>query len=145
YDVFRSLRHSYRKVLPTEQLQQVGDDVVVDGFVAGYQSLMGRLLEDRQSRPPDRFVESSFADLEAQPLETLEKIYSQLRLGDFAAVRPRFEAYLNSLGSYERNVFEHSDDVIERVNRDWDSVRQELGYPRREPTNKGRPAAGRSA
>ena len=31
-----------------------------------------------------------------------------LKLGDFEAVRPRVDAYLESLGSYEKNVFDPS-------------------------------------
>lgn len=47
--------------------------------------------------PPGRLVEVSFAELDADPLGTLRRIYSGLALPGFEHVCPAFERYCQGL------------------------------------------------
>lgn len=47
--------------------------------------------------PAGQLVEVSFAELERDPLGTLRRMYSGLGLGDFEALRPRFQRYIGGL------------------------------------------------
>jgi len=56
--------------------------------------LYRRFDEDTRDLPPHRFCELRFEDLTRWPLAEMERLYGQLDLGSFAAVRDRVEAYL---------------------------------------------------
>ncbi|HZP13380.1 MAG TPA: sulfotransferase [Nevskiaceae bacterium] len=51
-----------------------------------------------------------FEDLMSAPHRELERIYATLELGDYAAVRPRFEAQLAKNAGHQKNVLKLSDD-----------------------------------
>ena len=58
----------------------------------------------------------------------MERIYRQLRLGEFEQVAPRLETYLAGLGDYAKNRFEFPDEVIEKVNRNWEFAFKAFDY-----------------
>lgn len=131
YEVFCSIEHLFRKVLPAQTLQRIHWDRVEDDFVTLYAVMLQKLIRDTEHLPADRYMEMSFQDLEADPLGQLERIYDTLELPGFAAARPRFRSYLDSLRGYEKNRYDVEPRVIERVNRDWGFALDRWGYPRR--------------
>lgn len=133
YDVFRSVIGAYRAVLPREQLQRFDEAALEDAFVASYARTLPRFLEQCRDLPAGHFAELAFADLERQPLEELERLYTVLELPGWEAARPEMAAYLERLGRYTKNPPEVPDRIVRRVNRDWAFALDALGYPRREP------------
>ena len=131
YLVFRSLVHAYGKVLPGAQLQAVEPARVEDDLVRSYRALVERYLADREALPPGRLAEVRFEDLEADPLGQLARLYDELSLGDFDAVRPEVDAYLGRLGRYEKNAHELDAHTVERVGNEWGFALDAFGYPRR--------------
>ena len=65
------------------------------------------------------FCEISYDELVAAPVETLERIYSELNLGDFEKNRESFQKFADTQKSYKKNKFEISPEMEETIKRRW--------------------------
>ncbi len=133
YPVYQSMRNMYRKTLPPAVLQEIDWEVIDAWIVHAYQVQMQAYLDQRHLIAPERLVEIRFEDFELHPIPILEEIYKTLELGDFEAARPRFQSFLDGLGSYQKNKFEFPEDVVSTVNENWDFAIEAFGYERIEP------------
>ena len=133
YRVYQSMRNMYKKILPSQVLQ-VFDWADIDAWIVqAYQRLMTRYIAERKLIPPGLLIEFTYEELDEDPIRVLENTYETLRLGDFEAVRPPVLAYLERLGSYEKNAFDFPADVVETVNESWGFALDAFGYERLEP------------
>lgn len=133
YRVYPSMLNMYRKILPGQVLQELEWEQIDAWVLDAYRSQMMKYLDERKSIPEGRLHEIRYEDLDARPLEVLPEIYQKLELPDFEAVRPQITAYLESLGSFEKNVFELPAEVVEVVNESWGFAFDAFGYERLEP------------
>ena len=105
------------------------EDRVFNTFVR-----MHKVLDE--ARPllnPNRFVEIKYEELVAEPMVQLEKIYSQLQLGDFAKIRNSLQKYLDNHISYQTNQYKPLEKTLEAdITRLWGDVITKQGYPLRE-------------
>ncbi len=125
YRVYPSSVHFFGSMIARLGLQPAGD-LDVGGFVLGlYPRFMDRLLEDASRLPPERFAEIRFEDLEARPMEQLERIHRQLELpGAPGAAR----AYLESVGGYGKNRYRLAPRDREQVALRWGRFVRRWGY-----------------
>jgi len=145
YPVYQSMRNMYRKVLPGQELQPLDWERIDAWVVDAYRRLMSKYLVDRKRIPAGHLIEIRFEDLDARPLEILPTIYESLGLPDFEEARPRLEAYLESLGRFEKNRFEYPAEIVDTVNAHWGFALEAFGYARRAPgqtTVKGTDGVG---
>ena len=133
YRVYQSMRNMYRKILPRQVLQEFAWEAIDAWVVSAYEKVMSKYIEDRKRIPPGNLVEITYEELDARPMEVLPALYETLDLGDFEAVRPRVQAYLDGLGTFEKNVFDFPADVVETVNERWGFALEAFGYERLEP------------
>lgn len=133
YRVYQSMRNMYRKILPSQVLQEFEWEQIDAWMLDAYRALLTKYLADRESIPAGRLVEIRYEELDERPLEVLERMYETLELGDYEAVRPAMEKYLASLGSYEKNRFDFPADVVKAVNEHWGFAFEAFGYERLEP------------
>ncbi len=128
YTVFRSTRHFFTKLLPELTLQTY-DDLPIDSLILeSYPKLMGALETDREQLPDDSFVEIRFEDLEKDPLNQLEKIYQTIKLPNYDQVQPKFESYLQQLGTYQKNNYPPNAEDAEKVNKYWQPFIHKWNY-----------------
>jgi hypothetical protein len=119
------LRNPYRVHASTVKLMQrfvdnfslqKHDDVDLEHFVSvRYQLIMDQWLADRDAIPAENFIEVRHEDVIENQVETVENIYRQLNLPGFEEMRPRLEAYVESLSGYQNNEYAFSDDYLERI------------------------------
>ena len=67
----------------------------------------------------DQFAQVRFEDLQAKPLETLQRLFEQLNLSHFESARPHFESYLADLGDYQQNRYALPRETIETIETHW--------------------------
>ncbi|MBB5519522.1 sulfotransferase family protein [Amphiplicatus metriothermophilus] len=140
YDVFVSMRNFYKKLLAEFALQTY-EHVDIDGTILDvYARMMDALETDAKDMPVDRYVELRYADLDARPLEAVEEIYRRLGLEGFKEARPKFESYLASVRSFEKNRFAYSDEAAAKVESRLGRFLDKWGYAR--PGAPSAPAAG---
>jgi omega-hydroxy-beta-dihydromenaquinone-9 sulfotransferase len=97
---------------------------VLDGLLQLYQDFPAATA----ALPRGQFHQLRYEDLVQHPLATLEDLYRALGLGDFAAVRPRIEAYLAGQRAYRRNEYEVSAEGREAVRAAWGPLFRPWGY-----------------
>jgi hypothetical protein len=132
YRVFQSMMNMYDKILEDQTHEEFDRAEIEAWTLDAYAPVMERYLKDRGRIPSESLIELRYEDLDARPLETLAQVYQELDLAPFDDVRPYFEAYLESLGKFEKNVFSFPDEVIEKVNTHWGFVFDAFGYERLE-------------
>jgi hypothetical protein len=92
--------------------------------------MVGRFYEDLGRVPAGQITEVRFEDLECDPLGQLDRIYQELQIGGFAAVRPHIEGYVHSLAGYRKNRYTFEPHVIQRVEDQWGSALERWQYQR---------------
>jgi len=128
YIVFQSMRNFYRALFAQLALQPY-DRVDVDAVILDtYPRMMDALDADTAGLPPETFVELRFEDFETDPLAYVERIYRQLDLGEFAAVRPTFARYLDSQKTYRKNRYPFAAADNQLVRDRWGKYCDRWGY-----------------
>jgi len=129
YDVFRSTKNLHRKILELTALQPFTEETIEANVLSIYPLLLEQYLKDREGLAPNRIIEVGFSELEAKPVETVEKIYSQLELRDFSTARKPISDYVETLSRYRKNSYPT---LTKRekalVDRYWHSAFREWGY-----------------
>ncbi len=128
YVVYQSMSHLYRTMLPICQLDDALPDEVDEAIRDSYVAMMQQYLKDRESIPIGHLVEIRFEDLEENPLAELARVYAELSLPGWEQVKPRMEAYLESLSGYRKNTYQINAETIEIVDREWGFAVEEWGY-----------------
>ena len=72
--------------------------------------------------PPNRFAAISYEALIANPVGVIEQLYSQLELGDFAAVRDAIAAETNRRREYNAKGSLPSEAWRHRINTEWADI-----------------------
>ena len=115
YDVFLSMRNFYTKLLAEFALQDYAHVAIDETILSVYDRMMRRLEADSAGLPPDRFVELRYEELDAAPMDALRGIYRQLSLPGFVSAEEKFEAYLASVKSFQKNAFTYSPEAARKV------------------------------
>ena len=115
YEVFVSMRNFYGKLLAEFALQGYDHVDIDETILSVYERMMRAFERDAEGLPEGRFIELRYADLDARPLAAVEEVYSTLDLAGFEAARPRFAAYLASVGGFEKNKFAYSSEAAAKV------------------------------
>lgn len=76
--------------------------------------------------------EMRYEDLVKAPLETLERVYRQLELPGFEAVRPQIVEYLESRKDYRPNKHELDADLRRKIGERCEKYLERFGYAREE-------------
>ena len=137
YDVYRSTFHLYKSVTARAQLHDITVEEIETWVCDFFNQLMKQFFADKSLIPSQNFVEVKYEDLEEAPMDQLQRVYETLGLPGYAEAAPAFQAYLDSITGYKKNVYkEVDDDIIEKVNKHWSYVFDEWGYEKLEPKVK---------
>ncbi|MFQ5562213.1 MAG: sulfotransferase [Parvularculaceae bacterium] len=130
YDVFVSMRNFYTKLLKEFALQNYDHVDIDETILSVYDRMMRAYEQDSKGLGEDVLVELRYDDLDAEPMAAVERVYSALSLPGFDAARPKFEAYLASVKSFEKNKFAYSDEAAAKVESRWGHFIEKWGYAR---------------
>lgn len=100
------------------------EEYVFDRFVHFHE----RYQATKELIPSGQLVEIRFEDLVAKPTDTVDKVYQELNLGSFDAVRPKLEAYLSTNAHYERNKWTFPADLKAQIASRWAAAIEHYGY-----------------
>ncbi|MCM2281078.1 MAG: sulfotransferase [Bdellovibrionaceae bacterium] len=132
YDVFASYKRSALIMLEMMRLQNVEWEDFDQRIISQYSHLYDAYFADKGSVPEGFLTEVGYEDLEANPIQTLEKIYQDLNLGDFDPARPAVIEYMNRLGSYRKSdLADISPELLARLNSSWDRSFRTWNYKKR--------------
>lgn len=130
YDVFVSMRNFYEKLLQEFALQGYDHVDIDETILSVYDRMMRAYERDAADVPAGHLMELRYDDLDARPMETVEKVYSALGLPGFDDARGAFEAYLASVESFKKNKFDYSDEAAAKVEARLGRFIEKWGYER---------------
>jgi hypothetical protein len=133
YLVFPSTVRLYSSLMELGAFHQVSKREIEEWVLDIYTRVMERFEAQRSLIPAHNLIEIRCEDLDRAPLETLESVYTHLRLPGFDAARPRFEAYVGEKKNYRKNAHRLDPSLIERVQQRWGSTLKRWGYHPPEP------------
>lgn len=129
YEVYRSTVKMERDTLPLYAYQRPDEEGLEDYVIWRYRAMYDAYLEDRAQVPEGQIADVAYKDLDADPLGTLERLYADLDLGDFAEARPALERYIDSLSGYRKNTYkELPEEIRTRLAEAWAPVFSAWGY-----------------
>lgn len=129
YRVFPSTKKMLRTFLQSTQLQSFDPDSLDERILDNYRGMYDVFLEERGLVRPGDYCEVGYEELEAKPTAQMERIYAELRLPDFEALRPKLEHHVLGLGPYQKNRFKELPEWIrQRISHDWKRTIEEWGY-----------------
>ncbi len=82
----------------------------------------------RSEIPAGHLCEVRYEDLVKNPVEEVRKIYEQLGLEDFEAVRSKLEEFVAGQKDYKTNVHELPDDIRTQIQTRWKGYLERYGY-----------------
>lgn len=130
YEVFVSMRNFYRKLLEEFALQSFAH-IDIDATIFGvYERMMDMLARDAEGLRPPKYLDLAYEDLDRDGIGTLQRVYEGLELPGFAAAQPKFEAYLASVRTFEKNRFSYSDEAAAKVETKLGRFLDQWGYRR---------------
>ena len=101
----------------------------IEHFVSvRYNLIMQRWLQDRSLIPAENLVEVRHEEMTADALPVLERIYRQFDLPDWEQIKPRLQAYVDSLSDYQNNRYSFEAAYLRRINPWLLPVAEEFGY-----------------
>jgi hypothetical protein len=85
------------------QLQDAADEDVEAYVLSRYETIYEQYVAQEADLPPGVIAVATYEALVAHPLEELERLYTELDLGGWEAVRPAVELYLQRIRHYSPN------------------------------------------
>ena len=128
YAIYPSLLNTFSRMIGAYQLESITAPGIEDNVLSFYEKMMRAYWSAKETIPPENLVEVRFEEFEKEPLAVLERIYRELRLPGFGKARDRFEKYIASQGSYEKNRYAVSRETVDRITRSWRFAIERLGY-----------------
>ena len=129
FHLFPSTRRLWQS-LDAIQGCQLNKDVGLNEYVFDALSRMYEGLESQRSAVPgENVVDIRYEDLVVDPITVLEEVYKRLNLGDFAEVKEKLTAYVESLKDYQTNRHSKLELQLEaEICRRWAPYLQRYGY-----------------
>lgn len=129
YTVFLSTRHLFNTAAWHSYLQPPNEQRVIDRILYRYSVMYNAFFEEYTQIPEGQFCEIRFEDLEHEPVQQIERIYSALGIEGMQAFKPKLEQYLQSIAAYQKNrhpkLPEH---LREKVASAWRRSFEHWGY-----------------
>ncbi|MHA1303199.1 MAG: sulfotransferase family protein [Candidatus Heimdallarchaeaceae archaeon] len=134
YEVYPSTYKFFDEVFAIYTLQTWDDEKMKLDILRNYRSLYEHLERDLSLIPEGNIVHIKYEEYIQEPMEHIDRIYSELGL----ELKPEYREHMRQYAEtqkreYKPNKHRITDDVIRRVNEYWDSYRENWGYEKLEP------------
>ena len=130
YRVIQSSRHFFDKAVWKFYLQRPDLEKLDDQIIERYNAVYHSYFSHRELIASGNLVELKFEEFELDPMRHIDRIYSQLDLPDYAAVKTSLQSYVESLEGYQKNAFKAIDPELKHKIKERCSTHFEaLGYP----------------
>ena len=133
YDMYASTLRFYREVFAIYALQTWDDDLLQQCIIDNYVEMYQKLQQERSLIPEENIIDIKYEDFIKDPMSHIERVYKDLKIDGFKEYKESFENYIKSQATYKPNNHKIKDDIIRKVNENWDFVREMHGYKKLEP------------
>ena len=126
--VFPSTMNLWRRLRHDEGLQTPRYEGLEEYVFETFQQMYDAFERDRESIDPVRFSEVRYEDLVADPIGQVRRVYDELGLGEFDAVLPAIEQYLESVKDYKKNRFQTPPELQAKIAERLKPYIEKYGY-----------------
>lgn len=119
YRVFPSAKQYFRTMLSKLALQPFDPGEIEPIVVESYLRMLDHLYNESSGLQQNQFTEVRFEDLEENPIQELEHIYSALELSGWNSAKPAIQNYLGQISDYKKNKYDLKKKDIETVQSSW--------------------------
>jgi hypothetical protein len=135
YVLFPSTINLWKRLYRDEGLQLPTYKGLEEYVFHTFERMYKAFERDRHLIGPGQFSEVHYEDLIAHPIEQMQRIYEELELGGFDAVRPGIETYMADQKDYKTNRYQLSPEHRAEIGRRWEKYIMQYGYQASEPAN----------
>lgn len=129
YVVYPSTVNLWKTLHETHGLQKPRNEMLESEVLETFRRLYEKVEEGKQLVSPAQFYELKYEDLTQDPIGEMEKMYKQLELGEFDAMRVHLEEYFKDNAGYRTNKYQKlSDEKREQIQEQWGEVIERYGY-----------------
>ncbi len=129
FNVFNSAVHLRRTMFPQNCLGNPHLNDVEDSIFWVQEHTYRTYQQDKSLIPEGHLHELRFEDLEQDPVGELEKIYTNLNMDGFDALKAIIEPQVPSLRKYKKNSFQYDRAKMDMVYDRLRFVFEQYGYP----------------
>lgn len=128
YVVYESTHNFFSATLQAVAMQSITAEELDRQIVLNYRALYGSYEADKRLIPEGQLFEVRFEDLEAAPIQTVQRMYERLSLGDFERARPAMERYLGTQRGYRKKKYVFGERTLQTVGQNWGEALRQWGY-----------------
>ncbi|MBQ3332336.1 MAG: sulfotransferase, partial [Thermoguttaceae bacterium] len=128
YTLFPSTYNLWMKLSRTHGVQIPRGENLQEKVFCDFERMDAAYQEDIHLLRDDQLIDISFDQLTGAPIETLQKIYEKLRLGDFDLYRQKFVDFAATQKNYKKNKFEIDPEIRSEITRRWHGYIERYGY-----------------
>ncbi|NMC20562.1 MAG: sulfotransferase, partial [Thermogutta sp.] len=129
YSLFPSTMNLWRRLSRDEALQIPTYQGLEEYVLQTFEKMYRRFEADRALIPPGNFAEVSYENLVSDPVGEMERIYRELGLEGFEAVREGLGRFIRERSGYQRNRFHLDSAMKHEIARRWRFFFDRYGYP----------------
>lgn len=127
--LFMSTLKLWKSLDDVQGMQYESNDERLKSYIWECLNRMYRAFEeDRQQIPAGRIIDVKYEDLVAEPVAAVERVYSQLNLGDYSQVGPKIAARFAADSEYKVNEHRINPELEAAVLAHWGQYAQRYGY-----------------
>ncbi len=128
YEIFASNLKLWRTLTGLYGLEHCSEGELEEFILAAYILYEKAVSEGVHCSRPGSIARVRYEDLIVNPIEEISRLYLELKLGDFATVRPAFEAYLVKTSGHQRNRLRLSRAQKIHIDAVWGELIEQKGY-----------------
>lgn len=128
HKVIRSQIHLHTTMARKYGMEAITEEQITEFALYQYRAYTTGFFRHRDRIPPANIIELRYEDFVTDRMGWLRRIYDTLELGDFAALAPRVDAYLETVADYRPNRFADDPRLTQRIAAELDFAIDRLGY-----------------
>lgn len=133
--VFQSTIRLWKSLYAKHGYQKPNFEGLDEYVFATFARMHDRLEATRSLVPQGRFLDVRYEDLVTGTVDTMQRIYERLDLGEFESARPAIEAYAQEHADYQPHQYAPTPDLEREVFQRWKPYYERYGYTG-SPANK---------
>ncbi len=119
YEVYVSTKKFYTQLIPTLWFHRVSPDFIQEMIIETYVKLYSDYLNQCTRIPAENLIEISYEDFEKTPVDSLQTIYSHLRLPGFEKARNLFVDYADSQRTFKKTQHTITSKEARTIDERW--------------------------
>ena len=127
-EVFMSTQNFYKKMLSPLQLQTISSEEIDLKILDIYKKIMSDFIQHKELIPKGNLIEISYDELDKNPINTLNSIYTTLNIDNCDIALKNFETYVDTLKSYKKNRHIIKKNQLDILMKEWSFTMEKYDY-----------------